>query len=634
MITKLARLEFELFTKPSKSDFLRIHQSMFGNFLYFIIVLLIYTTYQPSEETNFAPLETLSLFFSLIIIFTGFTWIVFRKIKKQIPVESFSRLDHLFHSTLTRQSIVAVMLFAINIYGLNLTLFLADFPLLELIPTIQAVLFLGLFVFYLAILWACAYATYQKIFQTGLSRRSYVLSNISLSIPVLLPWLLLSGIADIIYALPFELPKQLLSTNEGQGIYFLIFLFGVAIISPAMIQKFWRCKPLENGYKRERIENLCQKANFEYRNILYWPIFGGMMITAGVMGLIKRFRYILVTGALLRFLEPEEIDAVIAHEIGHIKRKHLIFYLFFLVGYLLLSYATFDLIIFSIFYTKPIYRFIDFTGLNPATVTPALFSLVIIILFLIYFRYIFGYFMRNFERQADIYVYELFDSAHPLISTLKKIAITSRQSPDKPNWHHFSIKERIAYLNKCETDKKWIAHHNRKVKKSIAAYLAGILVVAGVGYQLNYGETGKKLNQHFFEKMVQREIAKTPDQGELYSMLGDLYYSNDDVEEAAEAYEKALDLNPDNPRVLNNLAWLYATCEKENIRNPKRAVILAQRAVNLKTAPHILDTLAESYYVNDEFEKAVAAERRALEIVKKNRVYYENQLKRFLKTAE
>ena len=26
MITKFARLEFELFTKPSKSDFLRIHQ--------------------------------------------------------------------------------------------------------------------------------------------------------------------------------------------------------------------------------------------------------------------------------------------------------------------------------------------------------------------------------------------------------------------------------------------------------------------------------------------------------------------------------------------------------------------------------------------------------------------------------
>ena len=29
MITKIARLEFELFTKPSKSDFLRVHQGYY-----------------------------------------------------------------------------------------------------------------------------------------------------------------------------------------------------------------------------------------------------------------------------------------------------------------------------------------------------------------------------------------------------------------------------------------------------------------------------------------------------------------------------------------------------------------------------------------------------------------------------
>jgi hypothetical protein len=31
MITKLARLEFELFTKPSKLDFFRIHQGSLRN---------------------------------------------------------------------------------------------------------------------------------------------------------------------------------------------------------------------------------------------------------------------------------------------------------------------------------------------------------------------------------------------------------------------------------------------------------------------------------------------------------------------------------------------------------------------------------------------------------------------------
>jgi len=36
MITKFARLEFELFTKPSKSDFLRVHQ----NLMVYKIILL------------------------------------------------------------------------------------------------------------------------------------------------------------------------------------------------------------------------------------------------------------------------------------------------------------------------------------------------------------------------------------------------------------------------------------------------------------------------------------------------------------------------------------------------------------------------------------------------------------------
>jgi hypothetical protein len=35
---------------------------MFGNFIYFIVALLIYSTYQPSEQANFATLDTLVFF--------------------------------------------------------------------------------------------------------------------------------------------------------------------------------------------------------------------------------------------------------------------------------------------------------------------------------------------------------------------------------------------------------------------------------------------------------------------------------------------------------------------------------------------------------------------------------------------
>lgn len=607
---------------------------MFVNFIYFIIVLLIYTTYLPPDEPNLAPLETSILFLGLIIVFAYFTRMLFHRLEKQIPKDNILRVDHKINAIITQQSVMAIVLFAIDIYGLTLTSFFKNIPLFTIIHTLQALVFIGLFVFYLAIIWACAYGPYKRLYITDLSRRSYVLSNISFSIPVLFPWFMLSGIADIINALPFELPKRFLSTPEGQVVYFLFFLSTVVIIGPVMIQKFWRCKPLESGYVRSRIEKLCKRAGLEYSNILYWPIFGGRMITAGIMGLIKKFRYILITKALVRHLEPEEMDAVIAHEIGHIKKKHLHFYLVFFIGYIFLAYTSFDLLVYFIIYTDPVYRLISSAGINHDTIISAVFSLIIIIIFFIYFRYIFGYFMRNFERQADTYVYALFPSAKPLISTFKKIAATTGQSPDKPNWHHFSIKERIEYLNLCEQDKIYIIRQDRKIKKSIAVYLAAIVIIGGIGYNLNYGETGKKLSKHFIEKILLREINKTPDNPYLYRDLGDLYYNINNYTETIRAYEKSIDLKPDNPHVLNNLAWLYATCDDKNLRNPERALNLALKAADLEESPHILDTLAECYYINGRLEEAVSTESYALRIAKKERSYFENQLKKFMTAAK
>jgi Zn-dependent protease with chaperone function len=604
---------------------------MFGNFLYFIVVLLIYLTYQPSEETNFNGFETILFFVGLIFFFFYLTAFLFRRIEKRIAIGNFSQLDSLFHSILLRQTIMAIVVFAIDVYVLNLPSFLIDIPLFNMIPTIEALLFLGLFVFYLALVWACAYGPYRKLYRSDISKRSYVFSNISFSVPILLPWLILSGFADLIRALPFEWPARFLNTTEGEVTYFLIFLFVVAVIGPAMIQKFWQCKPLEAGEHRTRIENLCRKAGLAYADILYWPIFGGKMITAGVMGLIKRFRYILVTPSLLRLLEPAEIDAVIAHEIGHVKRKHLVFYLMFFVGYMLLSYVAFDMILFGIIYAEPVYWFIQKTGFDQNTVLSAIFSLVIIIVFLIYFRFIFGFFMRNFERQADAYVFSLFDSAQPLISTLQKIVTTSGQSADRPNWHHFSIKERIDYLRKCEYDREWINKHHRKVKKGIGIFLAGMLLIGVIGYQLNLGVIGDKLNQNFIEKVITRELQKSPDNPNLYRLLGDLYYSRKDYEGVKFAYEKAIELRLNDPHVLNNLAWLYATCEIESLRNPERALNLAKLAAQIEPSSYIFDTLAESYFVNGMYPEAIEAGERALKLAKSNHSYYRGQLDKFKK---
>ena len=68
-----------------------------------------------------------------------------------------------------------------------------------------------------------AHNAYRRIYGTEITRGAYVTSNIAFSVPVLLPWLLLSGVADLIMALPFDLPRQVLASPEGETAYFLFF---------------------------------------------------------------------------------------------------------------------------------------------------------------------------------------------------------------------------------------------------------------------------------------------------------------------------------------------------------------------------------------------------------------------------
>ena len=97
---------------------------MFGNFIYFILVLLIYLTYQPSEETFFTAFDTFALFFCLIILFSFLTRFQFQRVEKRIAMGQYLRIDHRFNTTVLHQSIMAILLFAIDIYGLNLPSYL------------------------------------------------------------------------------------------------------------------------------------------------------------------------------------------------------------------------------------------------------------------------------------------------------------------------------------------------------------------------------------------------------------------------------------------------------------------------------------------------------------------------------
>jgi Zn-dependent protease with chaperone function len=96
--------------------------------------------------------------------------------------------------------------------------------------------------------------------------------------------------------------------------------------------------PLPPGPVRDRLVAFCRSQGF-HSEIYSWPLFEGQVLTAGIMGIVPRLRFLLITPALLETLNEKEIDSVLAHEIGHVKHLHLILYLILFLGFSLLAGA-------------------------------------------------------------------------------------------------------------------------------------------------------------------------------------------------------------------------------------------------------------------------------------------------------
>jgi tetratricopeptide (TPR) repeat protein len=239
--------------------------------------------------------------------------------------------------------------------------------------------------------------------------------------------------------------------------------------------------------------------------------------------------------------------------------------------------------------------------------------------------------MRNFERQADLHVFRFGTDASPLISTFYKIASFSRQSMDKPNWHHYSIGQRIRFLETCRKNPALVAAHHSRVKKMMVGYFMVIILVVGMGYSINYGRAGEAFNNFIAGKILFRQMEVEPENSDLYVLVGDYYYSKKKYQEAIDSYENVLRVDPDNVHALNNLSWLFATCPDPAFRNGEKALENALKAVGQKREAFVLDTYAEALFINNEKGGALRAAREALEVSTDKRDYYERRLALFEK---
>jgi STE24 endopeptidase len=224
-------------------------------------------------------------------------------------------------------------------------------------------------------------------------------------------------------------------------------LFMNMFYSKLIVPLFNKQKPLEEGELKTAIEAYAKKVGFKLHNIF---VLDGSKRSTKANAYFSGFgsqKRITLYDTLINDLEIDEIVAVLAHEVGHYKRKHIVFNL---VSSILLT--GFTLWLLSIFVSLSIFS----EALN---VPIPSFHIGLIVFGILYspISEITDLFMnimsRKFEYQADDYAKETF-AAKPLVTSLKKLSknslsnLTPHSGYVFMHYSHPTLLQRVQNLNK------------------------------------------------------------------------------------------------------------------------------------------------------------------------------------------
>ncbi len=242
------------------------------------------------------------------------------------------------------------------------------------------------------------------------------------------------------------------SFGEEAWIYGWVFASLISIVvgwlAPTVIMPiFNKFEPLEEGELRNKIFKMADKAEFPLKNVFVMDGSKRSTKSNAFFTGFGRNKRIALFDTLIEKRTDEEIVAVLAHEIGHYKKKHILVgmiigILHLGVLFFLLSVFLYEPKLYEAFFmvSTPIYAGLVFFG--------ALYSPVETVLSIAM-----NAVSRKNERQADRFAAELLADPEYLSSALKNLS-ADNLSNLRPhpfyvilNYSHPPVLERIRYLN-------------------------------------------------------------------------------------------------------------------------------------------------------------------------------------------
>ena len=204
----------------------------------------------------------------------------------------------------------------------------------------------------------------------------------------------------------------------GQCVLFGFQLFLLVVFPKWILPLFNKLTPLPEGELRDRLEALAKRTGFIAEKI---EVIDGSKRSGHSNAFFTGFgkwRRIVIYDTLIKQLSPEEIEAVLAHEIGHSRRGHITKRL--IIGFFS-GFVTLGLIAW-ILNQAVFFESFGFAYVEGKMFVPALLLLSQILPLITFWTSpVSNYFSRKHEYEADAFAREVIGSPEPLVAALEKL---------------------------------------------------------------------------------------------------------------------------------------------------------------------------------------------------------------------
>jgi len=295
---------------------------------------------------------------------------------------------------------------------------------------------------------------------------------------VILGW----GFGIDLYAAKLNSPAATEAAKTIEWILVPLSAALVFILAPEILRRVLQTQSLPDSPLRQRLEEMCRRAGLRYRDILLWRT-GSTMGNAAVMGVLPQVRYILLSDLLLETMTDQQIEAVFAHEAGHVVHRHIAWYGVFVV----------IVIASQLLFAKLAELFnVQLLFIPVWLRDPIVLAMAVAMFFLL-----FGMLSRWFERQADVYAARTMEleqqaaaeasrssdnvvgaqGARIFTSALHRVAVVNNISVSARNFSHGSIQQRVDYLRRLSAQPTQTLRFDRFMR-TLYLLLGGALIAS------------------------------------------------------------------------------------------------------------------------------------------------------------